>query len=185
MFDPLVTYGYLFGPIHHFFVVAAPDMPPSAWWVAAVILFVLGAGAVVDSFTATIPDPLIFLGMVALVGLQGYFVTWPFASHQLMWGMGAAALIWGVNEIWFRLFKQDALGFGDAKWSMLAVTGFGWLPVLFAWGVGAVVGSIWIGALRMMRRPTNRVHFAPFLFVGLVAGLWVVRFGGWQLNVGG
>lgn len=167
----------LFNEVHNFFILSAPDMPPEAWWVAALVLLVLGAGAAVDCFKAIVPDSLIFFGMVGLVAAQGMYVAWPFAAHQMTWGLIAAAIIWGVNELWYRAFKHDALGFGDAKWSMLAVTGFGGLPVLFAWGVGAVLGTLWIGALKLFRRPTAHVHFAPFLFVGLVAGIWAVRMG--------
>jgi len=178
MDSSLSSVGSLFGIIHNFFVASTPDMPPEAWWVAAAILLILGAGAVVDSFKAIVPDTLMFFGMIAIVGLQGVYVAWPFAAHQMTWGLVAAAIIWAVNEIWYQLFKQDALGLGDAKWSMLAVTCFGGWPVLFAWGVGAVFGSIWIGALKLIGKPTAHVHFAPFLFVGLIAGIWAIRMDG-------
>jgi leader peptidase (prepilin peptidase)/N-methyltransferase len=174
---------FILAEIHRFFVVSAPDMPPETWWVAALVLLVLGISAAIDAFTATVPDPLIFFGTVGIVGAEGMYVTWPFAAHQLTFGLIAAAIVWGVNEIWYRIFKHDALGLGDAKWSMLAVTCFGWLPVLLAWGAGAIFGAIWFVAVRLIRRApmTTHVHFAPFLFVGLIAGIWAAKMDGLAL----
>lgn len=160
------------------FASCIPDMPPETWWVAPLFLGVLGAAAAVDLFKGIVPDPIIFFGMIGIVAVKGMWVEWPHAAHQMTFGLIAAALIWGLNEGWHRLFKHDALGLGDAKWSMLAVTVFGALPVLYAWGVGAVLGSAWIGAQKIARRPQPYVHFAPFLFIGLCFGLWAARLGG-------
>lgn len=164
--------------LQHFFVLSIPDMPPEAWWVGGLLLLLLGAAAAIDMVTGIVPDPLILLGIAGIVAAEGAFVSWPFGAHQLTWGLVALAIIWGINEIWFRAFKHDALGMGDGKWSMLAVTGFGGLPVLCAWGVGAVLGSAWILAQLIARRKNPYVHFAPFLFVGLIAGIWAVRMDG-------
>ena len=166
--------------IQHYFVVSMPETPPEAWWVGAIILAVLGISAAIDLFKGIVPDPMIFFGMIGIVAAKGIYVGWPFSAHQMTWGLVAAAIIWGINELWFRVFKHDALGLGDAKWSMLAVTTFGYLPVLFAWGIGAVLGSFWIAAQKIARRKTIYVHFAPFLFIGLVVGIWAVRLNGWQ-----
>jgi prepilin signal peptidase PulO-like enzyme (type II secretory pathway) len=169
---------YPFSAIHDFFVASIPDMPPEFWWIAAALLLVLCAAAAVDLFKGVVPDPLIFFGMAGIVAAKGVLIDWPFAAHQMTWGLVAMAIVWGINEIWFRLFKHDALGLGDAKWSMLAVTGFGALPVVLAWGVGAVLGAAWIAAQKLSRRKQPYVHFAPFLFAGLVAGIWAVRIQG-------
>ena len=171
----------LFYDLQHFFVVSLPDLPPDAWWVGAAVLGLLGVAAMIDLFKGIIPDALIFFGIVGLIPAQGEYRTWPHAAHQLTWGILAAVIIWGINELWYRTFKQDALGLGDAKWSLLAVACFGGLPVLFAWGVGAILGTVWIGAQKLIRRPAAHVHFAPFLFVGLIAGLWLLRVERWSL----
>lgn len=169
-----------FKDIQHFFVLSLPDMPPDAWWVAAVILLVLGAVAIVDLFKGIIPDAPMFFAVIGVVAAEGIYKDWPFSAHQLTWGIVAALIVWGINELWFRAFKHDALGMGDAKWSLLAVTCFGGLPVLFAWGVGAVLGCVWMGVLKIFRRSTAHVHFAPFLFVGLIIGIWAVRIAGFD-----
>jgi prepilin signal peptidase PulO-like enzyme (type II secretory pathway) len=158
-----------------YFANAMADMPPETWWVAVIALLILGTGAVVDLFKGIIPDPLIFFGMIGIVAAKGIYVAWPFAAHQMTWGLVAAAIIWAINEGWHRLFKHDALGMGDAKWSMLAVTCFGAMPVIIAWGIGALLGSVWIILQKIARRGTVYVHFAPFLFIGLVFGIWVAE----------
>lgn len=164
--------------LQNFFALSIPDMPPQFWWIAILALLVLGIAAAIDMFTGLIPDPVIFFGMVGIVAAKGMIIDWPYSAHQMTWGIVALALVWGVNEIWVRVLKYDALGMGDAKWSMLAVTCFGAMPTVFAWGIGAVLGSVWIIAQRLFRRPHPYVHFAPFLFAGLVIGIWAVRMGG-------
>jgi prepilin signal peptidase PulO-like enzyme (type II secretory pathway) len=156
-------------------VFLTPGLPPQAWWVGLLTLFILGLAATIDAFTATIPDTLMFFGLLAVVILQGSYVSWPFASMHLSMAIAAGLAVWAINQAWYLFFKQDALGMGDAKWSMLAVALFDLKPVLVAWGLGACLAVIWLMAAQLVRYQTTRVHFAPFLFVGLLAGLYWYR----------
>ena len=74
---------------------------------------------------------------------------------------------------------------GDAKWTALAIAAFGFKPALWAWVVGAWLGLSWLALqavfslLRRLFDPSaqvrdfyERLHFAPFLFIGLLAGLY-------------
>jgi prepilin signal peptidase PulO-like enzyme (type II secretory pathway) len=162
--------------VEPFFERSMPEMPPETWWLAALVLLILGLAASIDTFTSNVPDPLIFLGLLALTALQGLEVSWPFAATHLTWALGAAFALWAINQLWYLTFKRDAIGMGDAKWTMLAVAAFDIMPGLFAWGLGACLALIWMGALLIIRRPVNRVYFAPFLFIGLVAGLYWLRY---------
>lgn len=155
----------------------APGMPPDFWWVTACILLILALTATVDAFTATIPEALIFIGIFAVVGLQGAYTTWDVAAQHLRLAIGAGALIWVINFAWYRKFGYDALGMGDAKWTMLAVACFGVMPVIFAWGLGAILASAFIGIMRLARYRVTKVTFAPFLFIGLCLGLFGARIG--------
>jgi prepilin signal peptidase PulO-like enzyme (type II secretory pathway) len=147
-------------------------MPPEAWWLPLLVLVVLGAAALIDTFTSTIPDPLIFFGLLAVTATQGLYVSWPFAAEHLAVALATVLAIWAINQLWFRVLKADAIGMGDAKWTMLAVACFDVLPAVFAWGMGACLAVLWLGATRIARKATSRVYFAPFLFVGLLAGLY-------------
>ena len=171
----------MFETIQTMCTASMPDMPPEAWWVAVLAILALSSSAVVDLVKGIVPDPIIFFGMIGIVAARGIFTTWPDAAHQMTWGLLAAAIVWGVNEFWNRSFKHDALGLGDAKWTMLAVTCFGALPVLFAWGLGAFMGSVWILSQKIARRKSIYVHFAPFLFAGLLVGIWAVRLDGMKV----
>src|SRR6185312_381625 len=84
-----------------------------------------------------------------------------------------------INEIWFRAAKADALGMGDAKWTVLAVACFGGPPAVAAWIVGAWLGIGWLGLAKLAHHPIKRVHFTPFLFIGLVIGIYLLRIRGW------
>ncbi len=150
-------------------------MPPEAWWLAALTLVLLGAAALVDAFTSRVPDPLIFLGLLIVTAAQGFYVSWPFAAGHLTAALVAAFVVWAVNQAWYRLYKHDAIGMGDAKWTMLAVACFGAMPAIFAWGAGACLAILWIGIVRVTRQRIAHVHFAPFLFLGLLAGVYWFR----------
>ena len=151
-------------------------MPADYWWVTGGVLFILALAATVDAFTSLVPDGLILLGVIAVVGTQGRFDAWPLAAHHFAEALAAGFLIWGVNFAWYTKTHSDALGMGDAKWTVLAVACFGPEPALFAWGLGAILASCYIGIARLFRYQVSRVTFAPFLFLGLCCGLYWVRF---------
>ena len=154
----------------------APGMPPAYMWVTALVLFLLALTATIDAFTSIVPDVFIFIGLVGVVATQGLVSSWEIA----LWNLGNAlvfgAAIWAINFAWYRKFGYDALGMGDAKWSMLAVACFGNEPVLFSWGAGAVFATAFIGAARLFRYQVTKVTFAPFLLMGLGLGLYWIRF---------
>ena len=154
----------------------APGMPTGGWVITACILGALGLAALIDIFTGRIPDILIFFALAIVVGTQGMFGTWNLAAFHLAEALIAGFIIWIANEIWYRILRQDALGMGDAKWTILAVACFGLLPALFAWGLGAVLAVIFILAADIAQRKIARVTFAPFLFTGLCVGIYIVRF---------
>ena len=174
----LPLYGYVFGVIKLNLVHAVIGMPNEAWWIPMLVMSILCAAALVDAFSSTVPDWLIFVGLLAVVGGHALYVSWPYA----MWHLGAAIVaffaVWAANELWRHFFKVDAIGMGDAKWSALAVACFDVVPVVIAWGAGAWIALIWMGALRVAKYETTRVYFTPFLFLGLLVGIWWVRLRG-------
>jgi prepilin signal peptidase PulO-like enzyme (type II secretory pathway) len=158
------------------FIDMAPGMPPACWGVTALVLILLATAAIVDIFTALVPDILIIVGLLLVTGMQGFFASWDIAAYHLGQAVAAGFLIWAANAAWYRLFRRDALGMGDAKWTMLAVDCFGVMPALFAWGLGSILATLFIAAAWLARRKTARVTFIPFLFIGLGLGLYWIRF---------
>ena len=156
-------------------IVTAPDMPPELWAVPAFVLGILLVTAIIDAFTKIVPDVLIFAGLMIATGLLGFFASWDIAAQHLQVAIAVTVAIWGMNELWYRSFHHEALGMGDAKWTLLAVTCFGVIPALLAWGGGAVIAAIFMIGMRLFRCPIKRVTFAPFLLIGLCAGLYWLR----------
>jgi prepilin signal peptidase PulO-like enzyme (type II secretory pathway) len=156
-------------------LAAMPDVPPTLWWLPLVVILVLGLSACVDAMTARIPDGLIFLGLLAVTALLGIYVDWPFAAAHLRIAIAAGVGLWFLNILWVKQFGHDAFGMGDAKWTMLAVDCFGIVPALCAWGIGACLGVVWMGLLNLSGRRIKHVYFGPFLFVGLMVGIYWLR----------
>jgi prepilin signal peptidase PulO-like enzyme (type II secretory pathway) len=151
-------------------------MPPEMWGVTACVVLILAVTAILDAFTAVIPEALIFLGLVGVTVAQGFFLSWKTAAHYLQEAIAAGLFIWVLNFAWYWKFRYDALGMGDAKWTMLAVACFGIGPAILAWGVSSVLATIFIGSFRLFKYRIKRVTFSPFLFIGLGVALYRVRF---------
>lgn len=181
-FDRLFAYfinsfDQLFYEFSRFFAHFAIDLPLAAWWLPLIILLILGATALIDARTGHIPDQPLFFGLLLSIAAHGFYNDWPPASQRLLLGIIAAFVLWGINQIYFRLRKHDAIGMGDAKWTALAVVTFGIKPALFAWVIGAWLGIFWMAASWLVRWAwkmprKDHIHFAPFLFLGLSAGLY-------------
>jgi leader peptidase (prepilin peptidase)/N-methyltransferase len=155
---------------------AAPMFPPAYWWVTAAVFLLLVLAAWIDFRHHIVPDALVILGLLAITGLQGIYMSWPDAAHHLRDAIIAGFAIWGVNAIWFRAFHHDALGMGDAKWSALAASSFGLMPLLFTWGIGAVLACIFLTGASLAHRKIAHLPFVPFLMVGLCLSVWGIRF---------
>lgn len=158
-------------------LVAMPEgLPENSVWAGVVALLFLLTAALIDAFKGIVPDPVIFFGTLFTVIAQGCYVSWPFAAHNLTLGLVGYFAIWAVNEVWYRFLKHDALGMGDGKWTMLAIAAFGIKAALIAWGAGACLAVLWLMGCKLIRNKAAHVHFAPFLFVGLLGGIFYSAF---------
>jgi hypothetical protein len=148
---------------------------PDAPFLPLAVYLVLAGTAVWDAWRGIVPN--IPLALAALAITIGRYLAdgWQDAATFLALGAGAWLFIWVFNELWFRIFKKDAIGMGDAKWTAVAVAAFGVMPALFAWFAGAWVAIIWIIGSYLIGRRIRKVFFAPFLMVGLTLGLLVTR----------
>jgi leader peptidase (prepilin peptidase)/N-methyltransferase len=95
-------------------------------------------------------------------------------------------LLWAIAEIWFRLRKVDAMGFGDVK--MLAMIGafLGVKMVILTFVLSSLAGGI-IGAILIASRRgdmATRVPYGTMLAGGaLIASLYGDRLLGWYLSL--
>lgn len=136
-------------------------------WAGAFALLALLYTAVVDARTGLVPPlPLAVAGLLLMAGLIIDNSSRDYAAplHAILFYCG----VFAVNEAHYRLTGRDALGLGDAHWSLVAVLAYGMPVTLMAWGVGAWLAIIWLGLRRLIGEPSGQVYFVPFLFVALI-----------------
>jgi prepilin signal peptidase PulO-like enzyme (type II secretory pathway) len=81
-------------------------------------------------------------------------------------GMGVGAgLVWLVGWLGSRVFRKEAMGFGDVKLMGLLGAVVGWTGVLRGFFVACLLGSV-IGVFVLVRHRSHYVPFGPFLSVG-------------------
>jgi len=158
--------------------ILTAEYPVAVWFVPSIVLLILLFVSFVDARTGRLPDLPMAVGAVGAVFALAWYAGWLVAGERLLLAIAAVAVVRLANGLYFRLFHRDALGFGDAKWTGLAVIAFGVAPVAWGWVIGAWLGLIWLGvsALVSRFRSTNNgevyLHFAPFLVLGLIVALF-------------
>lgn len=152
--------------------------PPPLVFVPFLVLLFLAAAAFVDARTGKVPDALIGSGLLLSVASLAWGSGWFIGGERLLYVVASIYALKLINNLYYRLFNHDAFGFGDAKWTGLAVAGFGLAPVCWAWIVGAWLALFWMG-LRSLWLKVHQtygghsyVHFVPFLFSGLCLALY-------------
>lgn len=151
--------------------------PEQAWFLLPVVLGTLGLTALIDARTGRVPDSILFIGYVTALGSSAAYEGWNTAFIRVAMTLAVVAVLWFVNRFFRYLWQRDAFGMGDAKWTGLAVLGLSLSPALWAWIYGAWLGVAWMG-LRWLAgliwpqlRGEGYVHFAPFLFIGLLISM--------------
>ena len=114
------------------------------------------------------------IGILAAAYLFGSGATGSFSIARIqssLIGAGTGAgVIWGVGKIGSMVFRKPAMGFGDVKWMGLLGATLGPIPVLFAFLLACLLGSI-VGIWLRLRRGASYIPFGPFLSAGALAML--------------
>ena len=152
--------------------ILTESYPSNFWFIPAVVLCILGATAWVDGRTGRVPDLPLLIGTILALA----FFAWgegmvAAGGRVIIIGVTVFAL-WFVNFIYYRRSGRDGLGFGDAKWSGLAVSVFPVTAVIWAWLIASLTALLWL-AVRRRQIPFSQqsLYLAPFLFFGLVVAL--------------
>lgn len=145
-------------------------------------LFLAGLilGTFVDFEHFIIPDSVTIGGMAVgpilctlVPSLQGQTVWYWGLAFSLLGEVAGFGILFAIAEIGSRVFKKEAMGFGDVK--LLGAIGafLGWQAVLFTLFVSSLIGSI--SGLLMMAfggvKMQSRIPFGPYLAVA--AAIWV------------
>jgi prepilin signal peptidase PulO-like enzyme (type II secretory pathway) len=168
---------------------------PLGWGIAGLCAVLLAAAAVWDARTGRVPDSVLLAGVCVAFGGWGTVNGMPFALERLGYAALALGLLWGANELYFRWRKQDGFGFGDSKWTAVAIVAYGVRPALAAWFIGSWLALVWVGLRRLTAKtplpaepaanaassspaaahpaPAGgvMVRFVPFLMLGLLIAI--------------
>lgn len=151
-----------------------PVMSLSAVFASWVVISGLILGSFIDLDHFYLPDRVTIGGM--LLGVPASVLipelqlerTW---LDALCWSVAGLAFgfffLWGMGWLFSKLFKKDALGFGDVKLMGAVGAFFGPTAVLFALIVSSIVGSV-VGIALIVRGKARlggftAVPYGPFI----------------------
>ena len=155
------------------------------WLMAAEWLVVTGLilGSFIDLEHFYLPDRVTIGGMVLGVPISFLVPELQCQTDRLIalyWSLGGMAagflFLWGVGAFFSKLFKKEALGFGDVKLIGAVGAFFGPVAVLFTTILSSLVGSI-IGLILVARGRAKlggftAVPYGPFLAIGALAWMY-------------
>ena len=165
-----VAHWYVFGP-----TVMLPVR--LVFGCALIVLFMI------DLEHQILPDVITLPGIVIGVVLSLFLPPGPVES--LLGVLVGGGLLWGIAELWYRLRKVEAMGFGDVK--MLAMVG-GWLGikmVALTFVLSSMMGGL-VGVVLIASRRADMATKVPFGTMLAVAALIASLYGGpllaWYLS---
>ncbi len=155
-----------------FAAVAAMD--GLSWMLIPHLLFVSALIVVsqVDLEIRIVPDVVILpaaaIGLPLMIVLgEGPWWQWPVA------GLGAAAFLYVIGEVYYRVRHVEGMGFGDVKLALCmgVYLGASVVPALFIGFIGGALAGVIILALRKGDGKTA-IPFGPFLAAAAVICLF-------------
>lgn len=166
-------------PVLGLMPVATLGVVPVYWLVATGLIL----GSFVDLAHQWIPDRVTIGGM--LLGVPLSFLV-PELQYErdgltaLGWSLGGLVLgfsfLWLVGWVFSKVFKKDAMGFGDVKLMGAIGAFFGPAAVLFTIVVssfaGALVGLLLIGRGKARLGGYTAVPYGPFLALGVLVWMF-------------
>lgn len=174
-----------FGP-----VLTEPPSPAvdatnaAAFGLRSVFVSLLVALSFIDLDTQLLPDvltkPGIAIGLLGGLwpGTAGTISDDPSLSLTLrtvlasVIGMLAGgAVTWSIRAVGSRVFRREAMGFGDVKLMLMIGAFLGWQQALLTMFLGCVLGALIGGAGALLGRGTV-IPFGPFLALGAVIAMF-------------
>ena len=170
-----------------------------SWSFELLIYAIITAGLIVATFVDfdhfIIPNFITFPGMI--FGLIWSFVVWLFFKESaflvqnpmeaiLGFAVGAGFLF-SIGEIFTRVLKKEAMGFGDVK--LLGMLGLfiGWklvlLTVILSSFVGSIVGVLMI-SMKKQKNEQGHIPFGPYLaLAAYIAMVWGTKIIEWYISL--
>jgi leader peptidase (prepilin peptidase)/N-methyltransferase len=154
----------------------------AAFALHAVFLSLLVALTFIDFDTQLLPDALTKPGMA--IGLLGGL--WPGLAGEIaidaprglrtLLASGLGLLVgfgvtWLIRALGSRLFRKEAMGFGDVKFLAMIGAFLGWKAALLTMLVGCLAGSV-VGGIGMLFGQGARIPFGPYLALGALVAMF-------------
>jgi leader peptidase (prepilin peptidase) / N-methyltransferase len=165
--------------VAHWYVFGATVMLPLRLLFACALIVLF----MIDLEHQILPDVITLPGIVLGVALS--LVLPPGLVESLLGVVVGGGLLWGIAELWYRLRKVEAMGFGDVK--MLAMVG-AWLGlkmVVLTFVLSSMMGGL-VGIVLIASRRADmatKVPFGTMLAVGaLIASLYGGPLLAWYLS---
>ena len=140
--------------------------------VYALFAAILVSIAFIDLDHLIIPDLLIILGLLPgvytlVVGGQAVFV------QQFTGAVGLGAIFWAIRIGGERVFKKEAMGFGDVKFAAMAGWVLGWELGIVAMFLAFLIATLLFMVLLPLKiiDRKQQVPFGPFICMGIWLGL--------------
>jgi leader peptidase (prepilin peptidase) / N-methyltransferase len=121
-----------------------------------------------------LPDRITLPGIV--LGFACSLVLPPGPIESLLGIIAGGGVLWGIAEVWYRLRKVEAMGFGDVK--MLAMVGavLGVRLVILTFILSSMLGGL-VGVLLLATRRADMATKVPFGTMLAVAALIASLYG--------
>jgi leader peptidase (prepilin peptidase) / N-methyltransferase len=165
--------------VAHWYVFGATVMLPLRLLFACALIVLF----MIDLEHQILPDVITLPGIVLGVALS--LVLPPGLVESLLGVVVGGGLLWGIAELWYRLRKVEAMGFGDVK--MLAMVG-AWLGVkmvVMTFVLSSMMGGL-VGVVLIASRRADMATKVPFGTMLAVAALIASLYGGpllaWYLS---
>ena len=156
----------------------------AAFGLRSVFVSLLVALSFIDFDTQLLPDvltkPGIGIGLIGgfwpgIAGVITDDTSAPLALRTVLASVigmlvGGGAT-WLIRAVGSRVFRREAMGFGDVKLMMMIGAWLGWESALLTIFLGCVVGAVIGGAGALLGRGTV-IPFGPFLAIGAVIALF-------------
>jgi leader peptidase (prepilin peptidase)/N-methyltransferase len=155
-----------------------PALAVAALFTAAMIVITF-----IDLDHLIIPDVISLPGIVIgfLLALLGLGPSWQDSLAGILVGGG---FLWVVAEGYYRLTGREGMGGGDIKLLGMIGAFLGWQSVFLVLLLSSISGSVFGGALMLLRGADSKVAipFGPFLALGgMIALFWGERIVDWYL----
>lgn len=82
--------------------------------------------------------------------------------------------IWAIRIVGTRIFRKEAMGFGDVKFLAMIGAFLGWESVLLVLFLGCIFGAA-IGGIGVLFGAGTRIPFGPYLALGAVVAMFAAR----------